>query len=103
VIPLLGHHQVGEPPARLAPGGDDRRRYPAVDAGRLGVERNRVELALGTLQDLQAPCPLGVIDADTLAYTVLRQQLERVSVTWPDNAEVAAVECGDPGCATPLG
>jgi hypothetical protein len=47
-------HQVGDPPARLTAGGDDRRRYPAVDTGRLGVERQRVELALGALQDLQA-------------------------------------------------
>jgi hypothetical protein len=54
-------HQVSGPPARLGADGDDRRRYPAVDAGRLGAERHRVELALATLQDLQASCPLGVL------------------------------------------
>ena len=30
-------------------------------AGRLGIERHRIELALGALQDLQTACPLGVL------------------------------------------
>ncbi len=34
---------------------------------------------------------------------MLRQQFECVSVTWPDDGEVAAVKRSDPGSATPLG
>jgi hypothetical protein len=34
---------------------------------------------------------------------VLWQQLERLSMTWPHNGEVAPVECGDPDRAMPLG
>ncbi len=37
------------------------------------------------------------------AAAVLRQQLERLSMTWPYNGEVAPVECGDPDRAMPLG
>ena len=33
----------------------------------------------------------------------LWQQFKRVSVTWPDDGEVAAVERGDPERAMPLG
>jgi hypothetical protein len=38
-----------------------------------------------------------------LACGALWQQLERVSVAWPDDGEVAAVERGDPDRAVPLG
>ncbi len=34
---------------------------------------------------------------------MLWQQLERLSMTWPYNGEVAPVECGDPDRAMPLG
>jgi hypothetical protein len=34
---------------------------------------------------------------------VLWQQLERLSMTWPHNGEVAPVEGGDPDRAMPLG
>jgi hypothetical protein len=34
---------------------------------------------------------------------VLWQQLKRVSVTWPDDREMAAIERGDPNRALPFG
>ena len=34
---------------------------------------------------------------------MLWQQLERLSMTWPYNGEVAPVECGDPDRAMPFG
>lgn len=46
-------------------GGDDRRRYPAIDPRGLGIERDRVEPALGPLQDLQAASPLGMLVGST--------------------------------------
>src|ERR1700733_2680206 len=45
-------HQIGYPPARLAARRDHGGGHPAVDAGSLGVERDRGELALGTLQSV---------------------------------------------------
>lgn len=48
-------------PAKSAGLVVNRGRPSAVDAGRLGAERHRIELALGALQDLQAACPLGVL------------------------------------------
>jgi hypothetical protein len=56
-----GDHEVHGTAARLAPGCDDGGGDAPVDARGLGVEGDRVELALGALQDLQAAGALGVL------------------------------------------
>jgi hypothetical protein len=40
---------------RLPAGGDDSCGHAAIDAGRLSIERDGIELALGPLQDFQPP------------------------------------------------
>jgi hypothetical protein len=55
-----GDHKVYGPPSRLASCRDDGGADAPVDARGLGVERHRVELALGPLQDFQAAGALGV-------------------------------------------
>ena len=47
-------HQIGDPRAWLAARGNDGGSHPPIYPGRLGVERDRVELALGALQGLGA-------------------------------------------------
>ncbi|EGJ77788.1 putative PilT protein domain protein [Streptomyces sp. Tu6071] len=53
-------HQVGHPATGLAARADHRGADPAVDAGGLRVERDGVELVLGTLEHIEAPGALGV-------------------------------------------
>ena len=56
-----GDHQVHDSAPRLTSGRHDRCRHAAEDAGRLGVEWDRVKFVLGTLQDLKAPRALGML------------------------------------------
>jgi hypothetical protein len=56
-----GDHHIDGPAPWLTACGNDGRRHATEDARRLGVERQRIELTLGPLQDLQPPRALGVL------------------------------------------
>jgi hypothetical protein len=71
-----------------------------------GLRGSRVQIARSELSSRfrfsgRKPTAAGT---DLLEHpAALWQQLERVSVTWPDDGKVAAVERGDPDRAVPLG